>query len=89
MNEPFDTPQQLAAKIEWEGGLEETIFSYGISACDLPAGTPVKVREAWERVDAVAPDLGIIEDWLESIPEEEELWTLLLSLISSDSLVLI
>ena len=37
MNEPFDTPQQLAAKIEWEGGLEETIFSYGISACDLPA----------------------------------------------------
>lgn len=63
----FESPGDLAAKVEWEGGLTEAILGYGIKSEELPEGTPEEVVEAWKRVEAVKPDLAVIENWL---PEE-------------------
>lgn len=46
----FPDRAALAAKIEWEGGLEESL-NYGITAAWMPEGD-VALTEAWTRLDA-------------------------------------
>jgi hypothetical protein len=43
----FDTREDLAAKIEWEGGIEEA-FSYGIKHIDMP---DPEIKAAWARAE--------------------------------------
>lgn len=60
----YNTESELNAKIEWEGGLIEAIFEYGISAEDLPRHTPENIRAAWGRLDDAQVDVDLIEKWL-------------------------
>lgn len=60
----FETVYDLFSKVEWEGGLYETINDYGVSSDELPIGTPVSIIEAWDRIEATAPDSVLIWRWL-------------------------
>ena len=62
----YDDREELAAKVEWEGGVSETILGYGITVEDLPDETPAEVRAAWARMEAVSPDERMIGHWLET-----------------------
>lgn len=57
------TIEELAAKIEWEGGIVDAV-EYGIHADDLPAETPLAIREAWQRVEDALTDENLILRWL-------------------------
>ncbi|APQ42219.1 hypothetical protein PBI_MRMAGOO_137 [Mycobacterium phage MrMagoo] len=39
------TPQEFYQKVEWEGGLAEAVFSYGLNDSDLDDSDPV-LKEA-------------------------------------------
>lgn len=58
--------EELAAKVDWEGGVLEAITGYGLSVDRLPEDVPLVIREAWQRVYDIAADACLIEDWLES-----------------------
>lgn len=63
----FSSLEDLAGKIEWEGGIAETV-SYGIKASDMPAGY-LELEELWSKLE-VAQELvedleGDIHDILE------------------------
>lgn len=62
----YEDKQELADKVEWEGGLTDAILDYGISAVDLPADTPAYIREAWGRIQDVSSDVDLITEWLAS-----------------------
>ena len=55
------TMQDLAAKVDWEGGVAESIFGYGISAKDVPE----EIREDWALVEAVKSTIISLENELE------------------------
>ena len=56
--------EDLAAKTDWEGGVAESIFSYGLKSADLPKNAPSSIKQAWQRVEAVKDDVHAIEKWL-------------------------
>jgi hypothetical protein len=60
----YETKEDLAAKVDWEGGLAETIFGYGISADELPENTPPRIVRCWTAVEQVSGDLNEIDNWL-------------------------
>lgn len=57
------TKEELAAKIDWEGGVESAI-NYGIKVTDLPEDTPARVVHAWAILQAAREDLDLINAWL-------------------------
>jgi hypothetical protein len=60
----YETVYDLFSKVEWEGGLFETINSYGVSSDELPLGTPTDIIEAWDRIEATGPDAASIWRWM-------------------------
>jgi hypothetical protein len=60
----FDSRDELQGKVEWEGGVSEAIFSYGLTADDLPPGTPWEVVKAWRMLEAAREAEEIISVWL-------------------------
>ncbi len=62
----YKSKEDLEAKIDWEGGLTEVIFDYGIHATELPVDTPAEVVRAWEAVEACRDALRTIYGWLYS-----------------------
>ena len=59
------TKEELDDKIDWEGGIAETITGYGLSPGNLPEDAPPEVKAAWERLYTQArDDIEIIEKWL-------------------------
>lgn len=59
------TREEIAAKVEWEGGLGETINGYGLNSSVLPDDCPENVRNAWMNVEAINVDLDVINNWLD------------------------
>lgn len=53
----YETRQELAEKIDWEGGLEEFAFGYGVNLEDLPDD---EIRELFAKLLEVAPVLDQI-----------------------------
>lgn len=49
----YKNRSQLAAKIDWEGGLVEMLLSYGLSEEDLPPNDQ-ELREVFRRLKPVA-----------------------------------
>jgi hypothetical protein len=45
----FENRDQLAAKIEWEGGVLEAV-DYGIRSTDMPEGD-VELEELWKELE--------------------------------------
>lgn len=66
MSSRYESKQDLAAKIDWEGGVTEAINGYGISHETLPDDTPIDIFNAWVRVEAIAADVDKIYEWLDS-----------------------
>lgn len=60
----FDNKQDLAAKIEWEGGVFDAAL-YGIRSTDLPEGTPQNIIDAWQHLEAVIVQEEMIINWLD------------------------
>jgi hypothetical protein len=65
VSERYGNKQDLAAKVDWEGGLTEAI-EYGIRTGDLPAGTPQAIIDAWKRLEDSYVDVGRVNEWLHS-----------------------
>ena len=64
---------QLAAKIDWEGGILDTIADYGLRAEALPDDTPAEVVSAWENITTHVPAwVDVIEAWLDDDGTERE-----------------
>lgn len=59
--------EALAAKVEYEGGIVEAIFGYGLRSKDLPPDAPPDVHAAWRRIEEsdLERDLDTIELWLD------------------------
>ncbi len=56
--------EDLAAKIDWEGGLAESIFGYGMKSSELPDNAPAAVKQAWKQLEEVRPQADLINKWL-------------------------
>jgi hypothetical protein len=62
------TREELASKVEWEGGVYEAIKGYGIGLDALPVSTPSEIRAAWQ---TVARAVEKIQTWLDCDEEDE------------------
>lgn len=63
------TKEEIDAKIDWEGGIAETITGYGLAPSCLPEDAPQSVKTAWERLYTQArEDIDIIDKWLDEEP---------------------
>lgn len=58
------TRQEVAGKVDWEGGVADAIQGYGLDVDVLPEDTPTEVVEAWIRVRESRKDVDLIADWL-------------------------
>lgn len=58
------TREELAGKVEWEGGIAEAITGYGLPASCLPDDVPWEVYEAWQRLSDARHFITTIEGWL-------------------------
>ncbi len=66
---PRMTPQDLLDKIEWEGGLVESI-AYGIDSTEVPEEVEILWRHAEQAYDALEPLAMKIERVLEEAIRE-------------------
>lgn len=60
----YESREELAGKVDWEGGVEEAIIGYGITSAELPEDTPSEVFDAWRRVEVTKGDFDRISEWL-------------------------
>jgi hypothetical protein len=60
----YESSQDLAYKVQWEGGFTAFVFDYGISEAELPDDLPADVREAAIRVISVRTAANKVEDYL-------------------------
>lgn len=58
------TKDELASKVDWEGGVAEAITGYGISVDALPEDAPTWVRANWKVVQESGPAIRRINEWL-------------------------
>jgi hypothetical protein len=58
--------EEVAEKVDWEGGVSEAITDYGLSVDILPADTPPTIVEAWKRIKDTDNDVMRISHWLET-----------------------
>ena len=64
MPSKYESREDLAAKVDWEGGVSEAINGYGIGADELPEDTPADIVAAWRRVEIIGGDVEFIQEWL-------------------------
>jgi len=57
------TKEELADKVEWEGGVYDAVCLYGLKPEYLPDDTPPEVVEAWTALYNSDP-IKIINNWL-------------------------
>ena len=70
MSNRFGSREDLAAKIEWEGGILEAV-DYGIKAADMPEGD-AELAEAWGKLEASFGETSKLADAVEKllVPED-------------------
>jgi hypothetical protein len=65
----YENRQELANKIDWEGGIHEMLFGYGLSRGDLPQDDD-ELLVAFEYVEELLATLdGRIERFASLLPE--------------------
>lgn len=73
VEEPKWTAQELANKIDWEGGTVKAIAGYGLSSSLLPDDCPEAVVTAWKGLETfVQAWADTIDDWLPEPGVEDE-----------------
>ena len=65
MSNRFGSREDLAAKIEWEGGILETV-DYGIKAGDMPGGD-TELTEAWAKLEASYGETSRLADAVQEL----------------------
>lgn len=60
------TKKELAQKVDWEGGVAESINGYGIPFTSLPEDAPFEIVQAWQAIEATGEAERAIYTWLES-----------------------
>jgi hypothetical protein len=58
------TKEDLAAKVDWEGGVAEAITGYGISPDALPEDAPSHIKANWKVVYESGRAIQLINEWL-------------------------
>jgi hypothetical protein len=61
----FESVADLYDKIQWEGGVLDAIFSYGIKSNDLPKDTPLDIVLLWAKLESLEGEVRLVELWLE------------------------
>ncbi|QNL30823.1 hypothetical protein SEA_ESTES_135 [Mycobacterium phage Estes] len=64
------TPQEFYSAVEWEGGLCEAVFGYGLKAADLDDSDP-ELKQAILDMEIVAP---VIDRARELLNKHEPKW---------------
>jgi hypothetical protein len=59
------TGPELAAKVDWEGGVAEAITGYGLTLDDLPEDAPAYIKANWKIVQESASAIERIQVWLD------------------------
>ena len=71
MSDRFESREALAGKIEWEGGLMESL-DYGITTAMMPEGD-AELTEAWAKLEASFKETSKLADVVEALlPEAGE-----------------
>lgn len=74
MSERFADRRALRDKIEWEGGLIDSL-EYGIGTTDMPEGD-TELTEAWTRLAdawrALEPFAEAVQDMLDAVGDDRE-----------------
>jgi hypothetical protein len=59
------TRQELADKVDWEGGVEAAINGYGLDTSVLPDDTPAQIRADWQAIQDTREAGARIQEWLD------------------------
>lgn len=69
------TDEEFAAKVDWEGGLYEALFGYGLKSTDLDNQDGV-LAQAIRQIESLAPDfytaMMAVEEILNTITETDD-----------------
>ena len=68
MADDYQTREQVAAKVDWEGGIPEAL-EYGLTVDDMPAGDE-ELRAAWGRLEAAHQPFAAAEAEVARLLEE-------------------
>ena len=71
MSDRFKSRDDLAGKIEWEGGVIESL-DYGITTDMMPEGD-AELTEAWGKLEAAWKQLSPLADAVEKLLEDRPL----------------
>lgn len=58
------TREELAEKVESEGGVCNAIIGYGLESVLLPADVPAEVQLAWRQVYTARHAVAVVYAWL-------------------------
>ncbi|MGV2385396.1 MAG UNVERIFIED_CONTAM: hypothetical protein LOD86_09040, partial [Thermobifida fusca] len=64
----YQTREQVAEKVDWEGGIPEAL-EYGLTVDDMPAGDE-ELRAAWGRLEAAHQPFAAAEAEVARLLEE-------------------
>jgi hypothetical protein len=71
MSDRFEDREELANKIEWEGGIIDAL-DYGIKTENMPEGD-TELAEAWGKLEAAYHELTPLTDAVEKLLEDRPL----------------
>lgn len=68
----YVSSSDLKQKADWEGGILELIFGYGLSAKDLPDDLPGDIRTAFYILISAGTWVDLINEYFEGTPNMED-----------------
>lgn len=69
----YESRQELSSKADYEGGILDMLFGYGLSVDDVPEDD-VELREAIAACLAAKPAIAHLESLLPEPDDEEAVW---------------
>lgn len=67
---PFDTREDFAAKVEWEGGVFEAL-DYGLTISDVP-DDDTELKEVWGQLETLYKQIAPLIDKVDGFFESED-----------------
>lgn len=66
MGAGYESVEDVASKVDWEGGVTEAILGYGLKSSDLPETVPPHVLAAWKFIENVDDAVNVVQEWLDT-----------------------
>jgi hypothetical protein len=60
----YMTREELADKVDWEGGVVDAINGYGLDVSVLPDDAPESIKADWQAIGDMRAAVERISDWL-------------------------